>query len=93
MKLGLAYWPESGISVEHGPLVYSLPIKENWTPVVERDFSTEEFPSWNATPASAWNYGIDIQPETLASTRSEKAHDDRSMGLSACHSYHSGKED
>ncbi|MGB0123704.1 MAG: beta-L-arabinofuranosidase domain-containing protein, partial [Silvibacterium sp.] len=67
MKLGLAYWPESGISVEHGPLVYSLPIKENWTPVVERDFSTEEFPSWNATPASAWNYGIDIQPETLAS--------------------------
>ena len=67
MKLGLTYWPESGISVEHGPLVYSLPIRENWTPVVERDFSTEEFPSWNATPDSSWNYGIDIQPETLAS--------------------------
>jgi hypothetical protein len=67
MKPAVAYWPQGGISVEHGPLVFALPIRENWMPVVERDFSTEEFPSWNATPSSQWNYGLVIKPESVAS--------------------------
>jgi hypothetical protein len=34
---------------------------------VEPTFSTEEFPSWEATPASEWNYGLAVDPERLES--------------------------
>jgi hypothetical protein len=67
MKVAVTRWPQNGLGIERGPLVYSLPIKENWTPLVEPKFTTEEFPSWEATPASAWNYGIALGPEPLAS--------------------------
>lgn len=67
MKLAVTRWPENGIGIEHGPLVYSLPIEETWTPVVEPKYTTAEFPSWNAMPASAWNYGVDLTAEDLES--------------------------
>ena len=65
MKLAVTEWPENGIGVERGPLVYSLPIREKWEPVVEAKYTTAEFPSWNATPASAWNYGLALHPDAL----------------------------
>ena len=58
MKLTVSHWPQNGIGIEHGPLVYALPIKANWTTRVEPKYTTAVFPSWEATPASAWNYGI-----------------------------------
>ena len=67
MKLAVTYWPQNGIGIERGPIVYSLPIKENWTPRVEPKFTTEEFPSWEATPASEWNYGLALDPGKLES--------------------------
>jgi hypothetical protein len=67
MKLAVTHWPQNGIGIERGPIVYSLPIKENWTPHVEPKFTTEEFPSWEAMPASAWNYGLALDPEKLES--------------------------
>jgi DUF1680 family protein len=67
MKLALTQWPQNGLGIERGPIVYSLPIKEEWTPRVEPTFSTAEFPSWEASPASAWNYGLAVDPEKLAS--------------------------
>ncbi|HVT11284.1 MAG TPA: beta-L-arabinofuranosidase domain-containing protein [Fimbriimonadaceae bacterium] len=48
---------DGGIAFEHGPLVYSLPVREEWKAVVEPRYTTAEYPSWNATAASAWNYG------------------------------------
>ncbi|MGC9990295.1 MAG: beta-L-arabinofuranosidase domain-containing protein [Terriglobales bacterium] len=60
MRIGITHWPQSGIGIERGPLVYSLPIKEKWTPRVEPKYTTEDFPSWEATPESAWNYGIAV---------------------------------
>jgi hypothetical protein len=65
MKAAVSRWPQNGIGVEHGPLVYSLPIKANWAPVVEAKFTTPEFPSWNATPESPWNYGLAVDAEHL----------------------------
>jgi DUF1680 family protein len=65
MKLAMTAWPQDGVGVEHGPLVYSLPIKENWTPVVEPKYTTQEYPGWNATPASPWNYRLAIDAEYL----------------------------
>jgi DUF1680 family protein len=58
MKTTLSHWPDNGLSVEHGPLVYSLPIKEEWSSVVEPKWSNQEFPEWNATANSPWNYGL-----------------------------------
>ncbi|HTV04307.1 MAG TPA: beta-L-arabinofuranosidase domain-containing protein [Acidobacteriaceae bacterium] len=58
MKLAVSHWPQSGIGIEHGPLVYSLPIKADWTPTVVPDYATPTFPSWAAIPASDWNYGV-----------------------------------
>ena len=65
MKLALTRWPQNGIAIERGPLVYSLPIKENWTTRVEPKFTTAEFPSWEAEPAGDWNYGLAVDPARL----------------------------
>ena len=67
MKPAITQWPQNGVGVEYGPLVYALPIRENWVPRVEPKYTTEEFPSWEATPASAWNYGIALDPAKLES--------------------------
>jgi uncharacterized protein len=65
MKTAVSRWPQGGIGVEHGPLVYSLAIKESWAPVVEEKYTTAEFPSWNAHPASDWNYGLAVDEAHL----------------------------
>lgn len=65
MKTAVSRWPQNGIGVERGPLVYALDIKARWTPVVEEKFTTAEFPSWNAMPASAWNYGLAVDEARL----------------------------
>jgi hypothetical protein len=67
MKLAVTHWPQNGLGIERGPIVYSLPIKENWTSRVEPTYTTEDFPSWEATPASNWNYGLALDPERLES--------------------------
>lgn len=40
--------------INRGPLVYALPIKENWQMITER----EMFHDWEIYPASPWKYGI-----------------------------------
>lgn len=67
MKIAVTHWPQNGMGIERGPLVYSLPIKENWTPMQVPKYTTAEFPGWEATPASAWNYGIALDPAKLGS--------------------------
>jgi hypothetical protein len=62
MKVAVSHWPEDGIGIERGPLVYSLPIKEDWKSFVKPRYSTDEFPGWEATPAGEWNYGIELDP-------------------------------
>ncbi|OMF22906.1 hypothetical protein BK133_25295 [Paenibacillus sp. FSL H8-0548] len=41
-------------SVERGPLVYVLPIQENWQMVQQR----EMFHDWELYPSSSWKYGL-----------------------------------
>jgi hypothetical protein len=67
MQVAVSRWPQNGVAVEHGPLVYSLTIREKWTPVIEPKYTTAEFPSWNATPTSPWNYGLALDPGKPAS--------------------------
>jgi uncharacterized protein len=65
MKVAVTRWPQGGIGVERGPLVYSLPIKEQWTTKVEPKYTTPEFPSWEALPTSEWNYGLVLDATRL----------------------------
>ena len=66
MKLATTHWPQNGIGIERGPLLYSMPIQENWTAIVEPGYSSAEFPSLEARPASAWNYAVALDPARLA---------------------------
>jgi hypothetical protein len=47
-----------GISIERGPLVFSLPIEEEGKIFDNYEKSTAEFPGWEFTPISVWNYAI-----------------------------------
>lgn len=47
------------ISVERGPLVFALPIQENWQMIKERAM----FHDWEVYPASAWKYGLLAETE------------------------------
>ena len=67
MQTALSRWPDNGIGIEHGPLVYSLPIKEEWNSLVIPKYSSAEFPCWNAKPAGAWNYGLAVDETRLKS--------------------------
>ena len=66
MSTAVSHWPDNAVALEHGPLVYALPIKERWTPMIEPKWSTADFPSWNAEPISAWNYGLAIDSKKVA---------------------------
>jgi uncharacterized protein len=67
MKVAVSHWPNNGMGIERGPLVYALPIQPAWTSLVEAYYSSAEFPTWEATPTSAWNYGIALDPARVSS--------------------------
>lgn len=56
MKLGVRVWEKNGgcVSVDRGPLTFSLKIPERW----ERYGGTDAWPAWEVFPAGAWNYGL-----------------------------------
>ncbi len=58
--------PENGITVEKGPLVYSLKIQEDWKKDQQDERSTADFPAWELFPKSPWNYALCINPENIA---------------------------
>jgi DUF1680 family protein len=60
MTIGLRYWARNGdsVSVDRGPLTYSLKIGEKYT----RYAGTDEWPAWDVLPTTAWNYGLVIDP-------------------------------
>jgi uncharacterized protein len=66
MSVATSHWPQNGIAVERGPLVFSLPIKETWTQKVEPKYTNSEYPSLEARPASDWNYGLTLNENSLA---------------------------
>lgn len=66
MELALSRWPQQGVGIERGPLVFSLPIRASWTSKVVPRYSTEAFPCWEARPESEWNYGLAVDEAKLA---------------------------
>lgn len=49
----------AGVSISRGPLLYSLLINERFEKVNNTP-EPDRFPGWNVYPASAWNYGLEI---------------------------------
>ena len=72
MKLAITRWPQDGIGVERGPLVYALPIEAQWTSKVIPRYSTAAFPAWEAAPQTAWNYGLALDEATLHEIKVDK---------------------
>ena len=66
MNVKATEWPNNGIGIERGPLVYALPIETKWTSVAEAAYSSEEFPTWEANPTGEWNYGVALDPATVS---------------------------
>jgi hypothetical protein len=71
MKLQLKRWPENknSVSINYGPLTFSLKIKENYKKADSRRGALEEakwqasadpakWPAYEILPATAWNYGL-----------------------------------
>ncbi len=55
VELSVTQWPRTGaVTVDRGPLSYSVKIGEQW----RRCGGTDEWPEWEVLPASAWNYGL-----------------------------------
>lgn len=55
MEVGLVRHQEPSVSVRRGPLIFALPIAEDWRPLRTR----ERFSDWEVLPAAQWQYGID----------------------------------
>lgn len=59
MKVTTSNWPDNGMAVERGPLVYALPIKERWQKVAD-PLSDAEFPAWDLFTDGPWNYALEL---------------------------------
>ncbi|MBN1508241.1 MAG: glycoside hydrolase family 127 protein [Sedimentisphaerales bacterium] len=60
MELKLRYWIRNGntVSVDRGPLTYSLRIGEKYV----RYGGTDKWPALEVYPTTAWNYGLILDP-------------------------------
>ncbi len=55
MALSLTTWPRTGsVTVDRGPLSFSLKIGERW----QRCGGTDAWPEWEIFPTTPWNYGV-----------------------------------
>jgi hypothetical protein len=61
MRTTTRAWDRGAVSVEHGPLTFSLAIEENW----RRFAGTSSWPEYEVTAGSPWNYGLDGTSFTL----------------------------
>ena len=83
-ELALQRFPKGGVSLDYGPLTFSLPIaahaeieagnstndqrriihEQLYTPRTRG--ATADFPAWELTPASRWNYALCLDETSLA---------------------------
>jgi hypothetical protein len=71
MRVALRRWPanQNSVSVDRGPLTFSLAIDERHV----RDGGSDAWPSGSIEPASPWNYGLyrpELAPSPVASDAS-----------------------
>jgi len=66
MQLTVRRWKaqKNAVSVDYGPLSFSLQIKEHWEKYGNRH---PQWPEWEVFPASDWNYGLALPESQPAS--------------------------
>jgi DUF1680 family protein len=66
MKPTLWQGHNDAVAIQRGPLVYSLKMGEEWRRVHE-DQAYRQLPhaDWEIYPTTPWNYGLDVDQETL----------------------------
>ena len=63
MDVSLTQWPRNGsVTVDRGPLSYSVRIKEQWT---AQPGGPKDWPRRAVTPASPWNYGLAVDATSV----------------------------
>jgi hypothetical protein len=64
VEVSLTTWEKScgSVTVDRGPLSYSLRIGEKW---VKGQTGTEEWPDWEVFPTTPWNYGLVFDENNL----------------------------
>ena len=65
MELKLTRWPQGGIALEAGPLLFSLPIQEIRHIDTAEKLCTAQLPAFNMYPNSPWNYAICLDEESV----------------------------
>ncbi|WP_272621399.1 beta-L-arabinofuranosidase domain-containing protein [Allomuricauda sp. AC10] len=58
MEIRTTQWPNNGIAVERGPIVYSLALTEKKDTIHDYEKSTTSFPAFTMSPTSEWRYGL-----------------------------------
>ncbi|MGC8744739.1 MAG: beta-L-arabinofuranosidase domain-containing protein [Verrucomicrobiia bacterium] len=66
MKVTIKRWEKNknAVSVNYGPLTFSLQIKERWSPYGKNPVWQE----WEVFPESPWNYGLALDEKSLEKT-------------------------
>ena len=54
MKIRISYWYQRSSTVERGPLVYALGLKEEWKKIAGK----EPYADYEVLPKDPWNYGL-----------------------------------
>src|SRR5579884_709091 len=63
MQVRATRWYNDSVSLERGPLVYSLRIGEDWKKLKTHGPAAD----WQVTPTTPWNYGLAIDPDNPGS--------------------------
>jgi hypothetical protein len=65
-RVSVRKWAKNkdSVSVDYGPLSFALRIEERW----QRYGKNEQWPEWEVFPASAWNYGLELEAQDSASS-------------------------
>jgi DUF1680 family protein len=64
MRIGLTTWAknQNSVSVDYGPLTFSLKIGERWS----RCGGTDRWPEYEVFPTTPWNYGLVVDQKNPA---------------------------
>jgi hypothetical protein len=64
-EITTAEWPEDGLTIERGPLLFAYPISQQWKKISD-ERSSPTFPAWDLTPDADWNYTLLPEGEASA---------------------------
>ena len=64
MRVAVRTWKKNkdSVSVDYGPLTFSLEIGQRW----QRYGGSDAWPEWEVLPTTPWNYGLLLDPKTPA---------------------------